>query len=90
MTKIILTERFKKDMTTKVSSKRVSSSIKSSVKNLETIPAAGSNALPDSIIEAFDENVRKFASPPFLIIYEFDKEENLVIVDALIHERQAY
>jgi len=90
MTRTILTELFRKDIRSKVTSKRIFEEIKTKVKYLNVIPTMGSTDLPESVIQTFGENVRKLSNPPFLIIYEYDENEQLVTVYALIHERQAY
>ena len=90
MTKTILTERFKKDIRSKVTSRRVYEEIKTKVKYLDIIPTMGSTDLPESIIQTFGDGVRKLSNPPFLIIYEYDANTQTNTVYALIHERQAF
>ncbi|MEG1561007.1 MAG: type II toxin-antitoxin system RelE/ParE family toxin [Raoultibacter sp.] len=77
-------------MRSKVHSKKIFAEIKTKVLYLETIPTMGSSDVPQSITEVFGTTVRKLPNPPFLVLYEYCEEDQLITVDALIHERQAY
>jgi len=90
MTRTILAERFKKDLRSKVTSKKVYEEIRTKVKYLNIIPTMGSTDLPESIIQTFGDGVRKLSNPPFLIIYEYDESAELITVYALVHERLAF
>ncbi|MEG2934837.1 MAG: hypothetical protein RR842_14790, partial [Gordonibacter sp.] len=57
---------------------------------LETIPTMGSSDVPQPIAEVFGTTVRKLPNPRFFVLYEYCEEDQLITVDALIHERQAY
>lgn len=90
MIEVERTDRFNQSVAEKVFSIKVLDHIESLVLNLESIPALGSNVLPDSIVDSFGDNVRKIMCPPFLIVYELFDNDQLVVIYDLIHERQAY
>lgn len=57
---------------------------------LPVLPTLGSRNLPPSLIEEFGTTVRKLAVPPFLVIYEILEEEDIILVQGLIHQRAAW
>ncbi|MBQ9058809.1 MAG: hypothetical protein IJ125_06465 [Atopobiaceae bacterium] len=57
--------------------------------NIETFGEIGSRIVPDSIRERFGTGVRKVVVNPFDLIYTYYPDENLVRIEALVHQRAA-
>ena len=50
----------------------------------------GSSNIPQSIREQFGDGVRKVAVNPFDLIYTYYPEQDLVHIEALIHQRAVW
>ena len=61
----------------------------SNLDNIERFAEFGSALVPDSIKESFGCGVRKVAANPFDLIYTYYPENDLVRIEALIHQRAA-
>ena len=59
------------------------------LRSIEAFPEIGSASLPASIRERYGERVRKFAVPPFDLVYEYDREMDTVFVYGLVPFRRA-
>lgn len=82
-------ERFATDLAA-VSSARVETKILSALDNIEAFGEFGSRNVPESIHARFGEGVRKVAVGPFDLVYTLYPEDDLVRVEALVHQRAAW
>ena len=89
MPKVQLTERFVEDAST-VWSDRVLSHIYDSVGSLESFPLMGSADVPESVVREFGTGVRKCVVAPFDLIYEYDEQNDTVVVYNLVPCVQAW
>ena len=81
-------ERFAEDLAL-VTSPKVESRILENLDNIERFGEFGSSMGPASIKEEFGEGVRKVAVNPFDLVYTLYTEQDLVRVEALVHQRAA-
>lgn len=79
-------ERFAEDLA-RVTSPKVEARIFEALDNIEAFEEFGSKLVPNSIRNEFGMGVRKAVVSPFDIIYTYYSEEDLVRVEALIHQR---
>ena len=56
---------------------------------MEAFGDFGSRVVPDSIREEFGEGVRKVIANPSDLVYTYYSDEDLVRIEALIHQRAA-
>ena len=89
MPKIRFSEQFINDVA-KVRESKKRAEIRKFIDLLEDLPEIGSANLPDSIISEYGDNVRRLVVNPFLIVYEYEKDSDLVNVLGLIHAKQAW
>lgn len=81
-------ERFADDLAS-VTSPKVENRILENLDNIERFGEFGSSMVPASIKEGFGEGVRKVAVNPFDLVYTLYPEQDLVRVEALVHQRAA-
>jgi hypothetical protein len=72
-----------------VTSPKVEAHIYEALDNIEAFEHFGSRLVPESIRLEFGEGVRKVVVNPFDLVYTCYPEENLVRIEALIHQRAA-
>ena len=60
------------------------------IEQLADFPEIGSRNLPASIVELYGPSVRKLVVKPFIVVYEFDIDGNVVDVLGLVHQRAAW
>lgn len=89
MTNVKITDAFREDLCM-VESNRVLVDILNTVKLLAIIPSLGSTDVPESIQNAYGENVHKIPVNPFDIITYYDSEDNSVAILGLVHQRSAW
>lgn len=89
MPRLVFSERFANDLAA-VTSSRIEKRILLCLDNIERFPEFGSSQLPTSIASQFGANVRKVSIRPFDLIYTYDKERELVLVEALVYQRAAW
>lgn len=89
MTRIIYTERFLQDMG-QVELQSKQNEIYDCIDLLLSVPSLGSNRLPRAIREEFGDTVRKMSVAPFLVIYEYMDNGDLILVHGLVHQRKAF
>lgn len=89
MPKLEFSERFADDLAL-VESRKLKARILADLDNIETFGEFGSAAIPESIKEKFGPEVRKVAVNPFDLIYSYYPEQDLVRVEALVHQRAAW
>ena len=82
-------ERFVNDLAL-VESPRLEARILANLDNIEMFGEFGSPNIPDSIVKRFGGGVRKVAVNPFDLIYTYYPEQDLVRVEALVHQRAAW
>lgn len=86
-----LSDEFTTSVREKVYSEKIFDQVFKMVKKtIPIVPTIGTNSLPASIAEAFGAEVRIASVKPFLIVYEYDKDHEIVSVYDLIHGKQAY
>lgn len=88
MPKMEYSERFAEDLAG-VTSRKVESRVYAALDNVEAFGEFGSRVVPDSIREDFGEGVRKVVVGPFDLVYTYYSDEDLVRVEALVHQRAA-
>lgn len=88
MTRILYTERFLQDME-QVDLPSKQSEIYDAIDMLPTLPVLGSRRLPRSIMVEFGDTVRKLVVAPFLVIYEYQEDEDAILIYGLVHQRGA-
>lgn len=88
MPKVEYSYRFAEDLA-RVASRKVEARVYSVLDNVEAFGEIGSRLVSDSILREFGEGVRKVAIDPFDLVYTYYAEENLVRIEALIHQRMA-
>ena len=86
MAELIFAERFISDAA-RIYSKKVLNHLKGNIAALERFPNMGSTQIPSSIRREFGNKVRKLAIPPFDLVYEYDEDEDVATVLALIPSR---
>ncbi|MDO4442731.1 MAG: sirohydrochlorin cobaltochelatase [Slackia sp.] len=84
--KMVYAARFIEDASC-VWSGRLRAAIVRALSNIEEFPEIGSQNLPASVKDEFDDSVRKVAIKPFDLVYEFKKSENAVYIYALVPMR---
>lgn len=89
MPRLEFSARFADDLSL-VESGRLEARILADLDNIEAFGEFGSAAIPESIKEKFGPEVRKVAVNPFDLIYSYYSEQDLVRVEALIHQRAAW
>lgn len=88
MPKMEYAERFADDLSS-VTSPKAENRILEYLNNIERFGEFGSSMVPASIKEEFGEGVRKVAVNPFDLVYTLYPEQDLVRVEALVHQRAA-
>lgn len=81
-------ERFASDLAS-VTLPKVESRILENLDNIERFGEFGSSMVPESIKEEFGAGVRKVAVNPFDLVYTLYPEQDLVRIEALVHQRAA-
>ena len=89
MAELIYTEGFITDMI-KVEQATKRAEIMRTVDLLSSFPELGSSNTPLSIRERFGTKIRKLAVNPFLVIYEYDQQNDAVCIYGLDHQREAW
>ena len=88
MPRLEYSDRFAEDVA-RVTSAKVEARIYAVLDNVEAFGDFGSKVVPDSIREAFGEGVRKVVVNPFDLVYTYYPGDDLVRIEALIHQRAA-
>lgn len=88
MPRIELTRRFAEDVA-EIQSARIESTIYSVLESLQLFGGLGSPLVPDSIKAEFGDEIRKVAINPFDLVYSFYPDDDLVRVEALVHQKRA-
>lgn len=89
MSELIYTEGFIADIAQiRFESKR--NEIKRHVDLLSGFPELGASTLPRPLVEQHGTTVRKLVVSPFLIVYEYREEEDVVYLLGLIYQRSAW
>jgi len=81
MPRLEYSERFAEDLA------RVTSPKVEALDNIEAFEEFGSKLVPHSIRNEFGMGVRKVVVSPFDLIYTYYPEEDLVRIEALVHQR---
>lgn len=89
MPRLEFSERFVNDLAL-VESAKLEARIMANLDNVEMFGEFGSANIPESIREEFGAGVRKVAANPFDLIYTFYPEQNLVRIEALVHQKAAW
>lgn len=89
MPRLEFSERFVSDLAL-IESPRLEARILSYFDNIEMFGEFGNSNIPQSIKEQFGVGVRKVAVNPFDLIYTYYPEQDLVRVEALVHQRAAW
>lgn len=89
MPSMLISDGFKRDLL-KIETDRMFEAVLSSLDLLETMPTAGSRALPASVRHRYGDTVRKLVVGPFDVIYRYDEETDTVRVVGLLHQREAW
>ncbi len=88
MPRLEFSERFAEDLA-RVASGKVEARVYAALDNVEAFGEFGSRVVPDSIREDFGEGVRKVVVNPFDLVYTYYPDEDLVRIEALVHQRAA-
>lgn len=88
MAKLRFTDRFIDDATV-INSARLHEHLVKVLSMLEAFPESGSSDVPDSIRDEFGADIRDCALNPFDLVYEYDRERDIVLLYGLIHQRLA-
>lgn len=89
MPKLEFSERFAKDLAL-AESPKLEARILSCLDSIESFGEFGSANIPASIKQEFGAGVRKVAIKPFDLIYTLYSEQDLVRIEALVHQRAAW
>ena len=89
MPRVEYSERFVKDFAL-VESPKLEARVLANLDNIEMFGEFGSSNIPKSIKEQFGDGVRKVAVNPFDLVYTYHPEQDLVRVEALVHQRVAW
>jgi hypothetical protein len=89
MPRLEFSNRFAEDLA-QIYSARLEMQILDNLNYLELFEEFGSKNLPKSIIEEFGEGVRKVPINPFDLIYTYYPDQDLIRVEALVHQRAAW
>lgn len=82
-------ERFAEDLA-RVTSSRIENHVLQVLDNIESFAEFGSKNVPASIHDRFNNGVRKVAVTPFDLAYTYFPQEDLVRVEALVHQRATH
>jgi hypothetical protein len=88
MPRLEYSERFAEDLA-RVTSAKVEARIYAALDNIEAFGDFGSKVVPDSIREDFGGGVRKVVVSPFDLVYTYYPSDDLVRIEALVHQRAA-
>ena len=88
MPRLEYSERFAEDLA-HVTSEKVEARVYAALDNVEAFGDFGSRVVPNSIREEFDMGVRKIAVNPFDLVYTYYPDDDLVRIEALVHQRAA-
>lgn len=83
---IAFTNRFIEEAL-QIYSPKVQKELDSMLETLQVLPEIGSRIVADSVKREFGDDVYKCLIGPFAMIYRYNKEENLVKIIALLHQR---
>lgn len=89
MPRLEFSERFAEDLA-HIESPKLEARILADLDNIELFGKFGSSNIPESIRLEFGEGVRKVAVNPFDLIYTFYADQDLVRIEALIHQKSAW
>ncbi|RVU97125.1 type II toxin-antitoxin system RelE/ParE family toxin [Coriobacteriales bacterium OH1046] len=89
MPRLEFSGRFAEDLA-HIESPRLEARILAALDNIELFGEFGSPNIPDSIGLEFGEGVRKVAVNPFDLIYTFHADQDLVRIEALVHQKSAW
>ena len=89
MPRLEYSERFVSDLAL-IESPRLEARILSALDNIEMFGEFGSSNIPQSIRDQFGDGIRKVAVNPFDLIYTYYPEQDLVHIEALVHQRAAW
>ena len=81
-------ERFVEDLAA-ITSVRIENRVLHVLDDIEAFAEFGSRNVPASVRERFGDGVRKVAVSPFDLVYTYYPQEDLVRVEALVHQRAA-
>ena len=88
MPRLEYSERFAEDLAC-VTSEKVEARVYAALDNVEAFGDFGSKVVPDSIRRDFGMGVRKVIVNPFDLVYTYYPDEDLVRIEALVHQRAA-
>ena len=88
MPRLEYSDRFADDLA-HVTSDKDEARIYIALDNVEAFGDFGSRVVLDSIREDFGEGVRKVVVNPFDLVYTYYPDDDLVRVEALVHQRAA-
>ena len=88
MPRLEYSDRFAKDLA-RVTSSKVEARIYVVLDNVEAFGDFGSKNVPGSIREEFGDGVRKVAADQLDLVYSYFPDNDLVRIEALIHQRAA-
>ena len=88
MPRLEYSERFAEDLA-RVTSEKVEARVYAALDNVEAFGDFGSRVVSNSIREEFGMGVRKVAVSPFDLVYTYYPDEDLVRIEALVHQRAA-
>ena len=88
MPRLEYSERFAEDLA-HVTSEKVEARVYAALDNVEAFGDFGSRVMPNSIREEFGMGVRKVAVNPFDLVYTYYPDDDLVRIEALVHQRAA-
>ena len=87
MPRLEYSDRFAGELA-RVTSPKVEARVYEALDNIEAFEDFGSRFVPESIRREFGEGVRMVVNP-FDLVYTYYPEEDLVRIEALIHQRAA-
>ena len=88
MPRLEYSDRFAEDLA-RLTSAKVEARVYAALDNVGAFGNFGSRVVPDSIRRDFGEGVRKVVVGPFDLVYTYYPAEDLVRIEALIHQRAA-
>lgn len=89
MPRVEFSHRFAEDLAL-VRSEKVESAVYSVLESVRLFGGMGSLNVPRSIREEFEGGVRKVAVNPFDLVYTYYPDEDLVRIEALVHQKAAW
>ncbi len=89
MPKVIFAERFLADVSS-IYSDALVAEVMEDVSRIAAFPEIGRVLAPEITLNGMPSGVRKFPVGPFDLLYAYDRDSDVLKVEALIHQRRIH